>query len=88
MIKFWLAISQDEQAERFKIREQTPHKRFKITSEDWRNREKWDDYLSAASDMFYLTNTAYAPWHIISTDSKRQARLEIMRALLKQLKTG
>ncbi|MCG2573733.1 phosphate--AMP phosphotransferase [Acinetobacter sp. ME22] len=88
VIKFWLAISQDEQAERFKIREQTPHKRFKITSEDWRNREKWDDYLSAASDMFYLTNTAYAPWHIISTDSKRQARLEIMRALLKQLKTG
>jgi polyphosphate kinase 2 (PPK2 family) len=86
VIKFWLAISKDEQEQRFKIREETPHKRFKITSDDWRNRAKWDDYMESAADMFYLTNTAYAPWHVISTDSKRQARLDIMQAILNQLK--
>ena len=86
VIKFWLAISKDEQQQRFKIREETPHKRFKITSDDWRNRAKWDDYMESAADMFYLTNTAYAPWHVISTDSKRQARLDIMQAILNQLK--
>ena len=52
IVKIWLAISKDEQEARFKAREETPHKRFKITEEDWRNRERWDDYLQAAADMF------------------------------------
>ena len=86
LIKFWLAIDKDEQAARFKARESTPHKRFKITEEDWRNRDKWDAYLKAAADMFAHTDTSYAPWYIISTNDKQQARIEVLRAILKQLK--
>ena len=86
LIKFWLAISKDEQALRFKAREEAAHKRFKITPDDWRNRERWDDYLKAAADMFERTNTAYAPWHIVSTNDKHSARLEILQTILKQLK--
>lgn len=88
LVKIWLAISQDEQAARFKAREQTPHKRFKITEEDWRNREKWDDYLNAAADMFTRTSTEHAPWHVIATDDKNTARIEVLKAILKQLKAG
>lgn len=86
VIKFWLAISQEEQANRFKAREETPHKRFKITAEDWRNRKRWDDYLLAAADMLHRTNTEDAPWYIIATNDKYTARLEILKAILKQLK--
>ena len=86
VVKIWLAISKDEQAVRFKEREETPHKRFKITPEDWRNREKWDDYLDAAADMFERTNTDYAPWYVIATDDKNTARVEVLKAILKQLK--
>ncbi|MBF4456991.1 phosphate--AMP phosphotransferase [Acinetobacter sp. SK-43] len=86
VVKIWLAISKDEQAVRFKEREETPHKRFKITPEDWRNREKWDDYLDAAADMFERTNTDYAPWYVIATDDKNTARIEVLKAILKQLK--
>jgi len=86
VVKIWLAISKDEQEQRFKAREETPHKRFKITAEDWRNRDKWDDYLKAAADMFERTSTEYAPWHIVATDDKYTARLEVLRAILKQLK--
>lgn len=85
VIKFWLAISKDEQEARFKAREETPHKRFKITEEDWRNRARWDDYLQAAADMFAHTHTAYAPWYVISTNNKKAARLQVLEALLKQL---
>ncbi|MGE8560229.1 MAG: phosphate--AMP phosphotransferase, partial [Acinetobacter sp.] len=53
---------------------------------DWRNREKWDEYLSAAADMFERTSTDSAPWYIIATDDKNTARLEVLRAILKQLK--
>ena len=88
VVKIWLAVSKDEQAVRFKEREETPHKRFKITPEDWRNREKWDDYLNAAADMFERTNTDYAPWYVIATDDKNTARVEVLKAILKQLKVG
>ncbi|MBJ8436952.1 phosphate--AMP phosphotransferase [Acinetobacter lactucae] len=86
IVKIWLAISKDEQEQRFKAREETPHKRFKITAEDWRNRDKWDDYLKAAADMFERTSTDYAPWHIVATDDKYTARLEVLKAILKQLR--
>ena len=86
VIKFWLSISKEEQERRFKARQETPHKHFKITEEDWRNREKWDDYLQAAADMFEHTSTAYAPWYIIASDDKYTARIEILKAILKQLK--
>lgn len=86
IVKIWLAISKDEQEARFKAREETPHKRFKITEEDWRNRERWDDYLQAAADMFAHTSTQPAPWHIIATDDKNTARIEVLETILKQLK--
>jgi len=86
VIKFWLAISKDEQELRFKARQETAHKRFKITDEDWRNRSRWDDYLVAAADMLQRTSTEYAPWHIIPSNDKNAARLEILRTILKQLK--
>lgn len=86
IVKIWLAIGKDEQALRFKAREQIPHKRFKITEEDWRNREQWDAYLAAAADMFERTHTAEAPWHIIATDDKYSARIAVLKAILKQLK--
>jgi AMP-polyphosphate phosphotransferase len=86
VVKFWLAISKDEQEQRFKAREDTPHKRFKITEEDWRNRGRWDDYLYAAADMLQRTNTEYAPWYVIATNDKYTARIQILKALLKQLK--
>ena len=86
LIKFWLAISKDEQEARFKAREETPHKRFKITEEDWRNRERWDDYLQAAADMFAQTSTHDAPWHIVATDDKNTARIQVLETILKQLK--
>lgn len=85
LIKFWLAISLDEQAQRFKAREETPHKRFKITEEDWRNREKWDQYLVAASDMLHLTHTETAPWYVVATDNKYQARIQVLEAILAEL---
>ena len=87
VVKFWLAISKDEQEARFKAREETPHKRFKITEEDWRNRGRWDDYLKAAADMLERTGIGYAPWHVIATNDKNTARLEILRAIVKQLKS-
>lgn len=85
VIKFWLSISKDEQKKRFDAREQTPHKRFKITQDDWRNRAKWNEYLNAAADMFEKTDTKHAPWHIIATDDKHTARILILEAILKQL---
>lgn len=85
LIKFWLAIGLDEQDARFKAREQTPHKRFKITEEDWRNRGRWDDYLDAAADMLERTDTPYAPWHVIATDDKYTARIRILETILAQI---
>lgn len=88
LIKFWLSISNEEQLVRFKERQDTPHKRFKITEEDWRNREKWDGYLQAAADMLQRTSTDNAPWHVIATDDKYTARVQILQAIAKQLTVG
>ncbi|HAK14231.1 MAG TPA: phosphate--AMP phosphotransferase, partial [Acinetobacter radioresistens] len=85
VIKFWLAISKDEQAKRFQARADTPHKRFKITDEDWRNREKWDEYLKAAADMFERTSPAWAPWQVIATNNKEAARIQVLEGILKKL---
>ncbi|UXY16876.1 polyphosphate:AMP phosphotransferase [Chitiniphilus purpureus] len=85
VVKFWLAISQDEQLRRFQEREATGYKRFKITDEDWRNREKWDDYIQAASDMVERTNTPEAPWHLIGADNKYHARIAVLDAMCEAL---
>ncbi len=79
LLKFWLHISSEEELRRFKERENTPWKRYKITPEDWRNREKWDQYLVAADEMFLRTSTAYAPWHILSAEDKKYARVTALK---------
>ncbi len=81
LVKFWLAISEDEQLRRFKEREQTRFKRFKITDEDWRNRKKWSAYTTAASDMIERTSTSYAPWTVVPADDKHFARQKVVRTL-------
>lgn len=83
--KFWLAISAEEQLRRFKAREETAHKRHKITDEDWRNRLKWDAYAVAAGDMVDRTSTSYAPWSLISSEDKRHARIAVLETLCNRL---
>lgn len=80
-MKFWLAISKDEQLHRFKEREQTGFKRFKITAEDWRNREKWDEYTQAVNDMVDRTSTQTAPWTLVEANNKYYARIKILTIL-------
>ena len=80
VVKFWLAITKEEQLARFKQREETPHKQFKITADDWRNREKWDQYEHAVCDMIDRTSTEYAPWHVIPSNDKRSARIQVLRS--------
>ena len=81
VVKFWLAISKDEQLRRFKQREKTPFKRFKITDEDWRNREKWDAYETAVCDMVDRTSTAGAPWTLVEANNKYFARIKVLKTL-------
>jgi polyphosphate:AMP phosphotransferase len=86
--KYWLQISKDEQYRRFKEREKTRHKQFKITEEDWRNRKKWDEYQVAAADMIERTSTSYAPWTIVESNDKLHARIKIIRTLCERLEAG
>ena len=81
VVKFWLAIDKDTQLERFRDRESKPFKRFKITSDDWRNREKWDDYAVAVNDMVDRTSTSHAPWTLVEANNKRFARVKVVRTL-------
>ena len=85
VVKFWLAIGKDEQLRRFQERERTEFKRFKITPEDWRNREKWDEYEAAVNDMIDRTSTAYAPWTLVEAQDKRWARVKVLRTLCDRL---
>ena len=85
VVKFWLAISEDEELKRFKAREETPNKQFKITDDDWRNRAKWHEYVQAASDMIHLTHHKKRPWYVIATDDKYSARLKILDAIISEL---
>lgn len=79
--KLWFHISKDEQLTRFKAREENPFKRWKITDEDWRNREKWEMYEQAANDMFEQTDTSYAPWTIIEGNDKPFARVKTLKVI-------
>lgn len=85
VVKYWLQISKDEQLARFKAREATPFKNHKITQEDWRNREKWDDYRTAVNDMVERTSTNEAPWTVIAANDKYLARLSVLRTLVEAL---
>ncbi|MDR2874937.1 MAG: polyphosphate:AMP phosphotransferase [Methylobacillus sp.] len=79
--KFWLQITPEEQLKRFEERQNTPYKRFKITEEDWRNRNKWDDYQSAARDMVERTSTEIAPWTLVEANDKNHARIKVLKTL-------
>jgi polyphosphate kinase 2 (PPK2 family) len=81
VVKFWLAISKEEQFKRFKAREKVSFKRFKITEEDWRNRKKWDAYETAVCDMVDRTSTANARWTLVEANNKYHARLKVLKTL-------
>ncbi len=83
--KFWLAIDSEEQLARFKAREDTPYKRFKITDDDWRNREKWPLYAAAVEDMVALTSNAAAPWTLVEANDKRFSRVKVLETLVERL---
>ena len=85
LLKYWVHISKDEQLERFKAREQTPHKRWKLTEEDWRNREKWDDYESAVNDIVEHTSTHTAPWVLVEGNDKRFSRIKVISTFCDRL---
>jgi len=85
IFKFWLHIDKDEQLKRFKARQENPLKRHKITDEDWRNREKWNDYETAVNHMLIKTDTEYAPWTIIESNNKKFARIKVLEILVKKL---
>lgn len=85
ILKFWLHISKDEQMRRFREREKISYKSWKITDEDWRNREKWDLYKEAVEDMITMTSTEDVKWHVIPGNSKRYARLKVMEIIIEEL---
>lgn len=85
VVKFWLAITKQEQLRRFRDRQHQPFKRFKITKEDWRNRERWDAYERAVSDMVALTSTDVAPWILVEAEDKNYARLKVLRTICEQI---
>lgn len=87
VVKFWMAVSPREQLRRFKEREDTPHKRYKITAEDWRNRKKWPQYELAVNDMVERTSTEAAPWHIVASDDKLFSRIEVLKTLVRRLQS-
>ncbi|MCQ8893734.1 MAG: polyphosphate:AMP phosphotransferase [Methanolinea sp.] len=82
LIKFWLEISKDEQYRRFIDRQKDPLKQWKITEDDWRNREKWDAYEEAVDEMLSRTHTRYAPWTVVESDEKYYARLKTLRTMI------
>ena len=83
IVKFWLHINQDEQLRRFEDRQNTPEKQWKITDEDWRNREKWPEYESAVDEMIRRTSTTFAPWTIIESQDKKYARIKAIKTLIR-----
>lgn len=85
IIKFWVQIDKETQLERFTARENTPEKRWKITDEDWRNREKWEAYEGAVDEMIQKTSTAYAPWYILESVDKKYARIQALKIVIRKL---
>ena len=88
LVKFWLHISAEEQLKRFKRREKEPLKAWKLTEEDWRNREKRPQYEQAVEDMVARTDQPQAPWHLIPADSKRYARVKVVETVIEAIEEG
>lgn len=88
LVKFWLHISGDEQARRFEARAKDPLKSWKLTSEDWRNRDRRPDYLAAVEDMLDHTDTSFAPWTIVEAEDKKYARVKVVETVTAALRDG
>lgn len=86
IIKFWVHIDNQTQLERFTDRQTVPEKQWKITDEDWRNRDKWDDYERAVDEMIRKTSTVFAPWHILESNDKRYARIKALQIVIEALR--
>ena len=83
---FWMEISNGEQLARVQARQENPYKQWKITDEDWRNREKWDVYQEYVDRMIESTNTDYAPWVVVESEDKKYGRLKVLRTVVETLK--
>ena len=88
LVKFWLHISAEEQLKRFKGRESDPLKTWKLTDEDWRNRDKREAYTEAVEDMFARTDQPNAPWELVEADSKRYARVKVVERVIERIEDG
>ncbi len=86
IIKFWVQIDKDTQLERFNLRQNTPEKQWKITDEDWRNREKWDLYERAVDEMIKKTSTTYAPWYVLESNDKKYARIKALETIVEEIR--
>lgn len=82
--KFWMQIDKEEQYNRFEARENDPNKKWKITPDDWRNRDKWDAYVDAVNEMLYRTDTKAAPWTVVEANCKYYARLKVLETMIKR----
>jgi polyphosphate kinase 2 (PPK2 family) len=82
LVKFWLEVSPEEQLKRFEARAKDPLKQWKLTEEDWRNREKRPAYDAAVEDMVRRTDTGWAPWCLVEGDSKRWARVKVVETVV------
>jgi polyphosphate:AMP phosphotransferase len=81
LLKFWLQISKEEQLRRFKEREEVTWKRWKLSEEDWRNRERWDDYALAAHEMIQQTSVMKSPWILVENEHKAYGRIKVLNAV-------
>jgi polyphosphate kinase 2 (PPK2 family) len=88
LIKIWTHISPDEQLKRFEARQNDPLKRWKLTEEDWRNREKWSQYEEAVEDMLVHTDQPTAPWDVVSAEQKRYGRVAVLRTVIERMEAG
>jgi AMP-polyphosphate phosphotransferase len=88
LVKLWLHISEEEQLKRFKRRENDPLKAWKLTDEDWRNRERRAEYVEAVEDMVARTDQPRSRWHLIEADSKRFARVRVIETVIAEIEQG
>ena len=88
LVKFWMHISEDEQLRRFERRERKPLKRWKLTDDDWRNREKRDAYGDAIEEMLERTDHPDSHWHLVEGDSKRWARVKVLETVIAEMEAG
>lgn len=88
LLKFWVHITKEEQLKRFEAREQTPYKSWKLTDDDWRNRERWEDYELAVNDMMERTSTQMAPWTLVEGNDKRYARIKVLKTVCNRLQAA